>query len=172
MMGNGQVGWGLVGASSRRSGYVHLLCGAFAALGIVAVGSNSLDVRAAAAGLAQSAPAKSVWDGVYTDEQSTRGKTVSEATCQSCHGDELAGSDLAPALQGADFKSTWSGQTASDLFERIRTTMPANSPGSLTPRELSDVVAYILKLNEFPAGQSELAPDAAQLKEIGIRSQK
>ena len=60
----------------------------------------------------QPASGKTVWDGVYADAQSKRGAEASKASCVSCHGDELAGSDLAPALQGDDFRGAWSGRTA------------------------------------------------------------
>src|SRR5687767_2254133 len=50
-----------------------------------------------------SSATKTVWDGVYTDVQSRRGEDVSKVSCVSCHGEELAGSDLAPALLGDDF---------------------------------------------------------------------
>jgi mono/diheme cytochrome c family protein len=152
--------------------YESLLCGVVAVFGLVAVGSSTVDVRAAAGRPAQSAQSKTVWDGVYTDQQSTRGRLVAESTCVSCHGEQLTGTDVAPALQGQDFRATWSGRAVGDLFEKIRTTMPADSVGTITPRQSVDLVAYILKLNEFPAGEGELAAEAAQLKEIGIRSQK
>src|SRR5688572_21003202 len=67
--------------------------------------------------------AKTVWDGVYADAQAKRGEDVSKTMCVTCHGDELAGSDLAPALQGVDFKGVWSGRTAGELYEKINTTM-------------------------------------------------
>lgn len=145
------------------------LCGGLAVFGLVALGSSTMTVRGAAGRPAQSSPSKTVWDGVYNDEQSTRGKSLSESTCLSCHGEQLSGTDLAPALRGPEFRAAWSGRTAGDLFEKIRTSMPADSVGSLTPRQSIDLVAYVLKLNEFPAGQDELAPDAAQLNQIAIR---
>lgn len=112
---------------------------------------------------------KTVWDGVYTDVQSRRGQQFSQASCVSCHGDELAGSDLAPALQGDDFKSAWSGRTAAELYEKIHATMPADRVGMLKPQS-ADLVAYIFKLNDFPAGAPELGPDTAALSAIRIRS--
>lgn len=118
------------------------------------------------------APGKSVWDGVYADAQSTRGEEVSKKSCVTCHGDELKGSDLAPALQGADFKGAWSGRTAAELFEKVQTTMPADQAGSLKPEQSADLVAYMFKLNEYPAGASELASDMAALQQIKIASKK
>jgi mono/diheme cytochrome c family protein len=118
------------------------------------------------------APGKSVWDGVYADAQSKRGEEVSKKSCVSCHGEELAGSDLAPALKGDDFKGAWSGRTAAELFEKIQTTMPADQAGSLKPEESADLVAYMFKLNEYPAGASNLTSDMAALQQIKIASKK
>jgi mono/diheme cytochrome c family protein len=115
---------------------------------------------------------KSVWEGVYTDAQSKRGADTAKASCVSCHGDELAGGDLAPALQGDDFKGAWSGRTAAELYEKIQTTMPADRVGTLKPQQSADLVAYIFKLNEFPAGTMDLGSEIAVLSQIHIRSKR
>jgi S-disulfanyl-L-cysteine oxidoreductase SoxD len=115
---------------------------------------------------------KTVWDGVYSDAQSTRGQDLSKASCVTCHGNELAGSDLAPALQGDDFKGVWTGRSAAELFDKIQTTMPADNVGTLKPPQSADLVAYILKLNGYPSGAAELAPEMAALQQIKITSNK
>jgi hypothetical protein len=46
--------------------------------------------------------------------------------------------------------------------------MPSSSPGSLSRVQASDLVAFILKSNNFPAGSSDLSADAAALKTINI----
>jgi hypothetical protein len=46
--------------------------------------------------------------------------------------------------------------------------MPSDDPGSLSSREYSDLVAYVLSGNEFPAGPKELDRDMAALNEILI----
>jgi len=38
-------------------------------------------------------------------------------------------------------------------------TMPADNPGSLMLEEYTDVIAYILSENGFPAGEVMLDPD-------------
>ena len=54
---------------------------------------------AAVIDVAASQPAgKTALDGVYSDAQSTRGEDLSKASCVTCHGEGLAGTDLAPAL--------------------------------------------------------------------------
>ena len=115
---------------------------------------------------------KTTWDGVYSDAQSKRGEELSKTTCVSCHGNELAGSDLAPALQGDDFKGVWTGRTAAELFDKIQTTMPADKVGTLKPPQSADLVAYILKANGYPAGAAELASEMTALQQIKITSKK
>ena len=125
-----------------------------------------------AAAFGQAAAGKTVWDGVYADAQSKRGEEVSKTSCVTCHGDELAGSDLAPALKGDDFRAAWAGRTVGELFEKVQTTMPADNAGSLKPQQSADVVAYMFKINEYPAGASGLASEMAALKQINITGKK
>jgi mono/diheme cytochrome c family protein len=103
----------------------------------------------------------------YTEEQSTRGEAVSMKSCAVCHGEQLKG-DLAPPLQGDDFRKSWSDKTAGALFDKIITTMPANEPGTISEQQSADLVAYILKLNHFPAGQEPLPRDLAALNAIPL----
>jgi hypothetical protein len=74
-------------------------------------------------------PTKSVWDGIYTEEQAKRGGPLYSEQCASCHGPELMGGEMAPPLASGDFLSGWDGLTVGDLFERIRISMPQNAPG-------------------------------------------
>jgi len=46
--------------------------------------------------------------------------------------------------------------------------MPKNEPGSLQPDEYADVLAYLLKLNDFPSGSEALPADSLALKKIRI----
>jgi quinoprotein glucose dehydrogenase len=113
-----------------------------------------------------------VWDGVYTAEQSRRGETAYLQACASCHGTGLEGGDMTPALVGGGFTSNWNDLTAGDLFERIRTTMPLDNPGRLSRQQNADVIAFVLKANDWPAGTTELASDPAALKQIRIQAAK
>jgi S-disulfanyl-L-cysteine oxidoreductase SoxD len=108
----------------------------------------------------------SVGDGVYTSAQSDRGKALYRKECASCHGADLDGTGQAPPLAGAEFKSNWNGQTLDDLFEKIQTSMPADRPGQLSREQNADILAFLLKSNEFPAGQKDLPSDAAALAKI------
>ncbi|HTS31122.1 MAG TPA: cytochrome c [Bryobacteraceae bacterium] len=115
---------------------------------------------------------KSVWDGVYTDEQARRGETIAKEECVRCHGQALSGGEEAPPLAGAGFVANWNGLTMGDLFERIRISMPTDAPGRLTRQENADVLAYMLSLNKFPAGKSELDRQVENLKQIKFEAEK
>jgi mono/diheme cytochrome c family protein len=115
---------------------------------------------------------KSVWDGVYSTEQAQRGSPLYTQYCSSCHGPELAGGEMAPPLASGDFLSGWDGLTVGDLFERIRISMPQNNPGSLSGQQNSDILAFILSSNKFPAGTEELAHETMILKTIKFEVKK
>ena len=130
------------------------------ALAIVVFGALiALDIL-----VAQAQP--SVWDGVYTQEQAKRGETAYIERCARCHGDDLSGGDSVPPLAGTEFLSTWNTKTVGDIFDRIRTTMPSDKPGTLTRKLDSDILAYILSTNKFPAGNTELGTQTELLKQI------
>ena len=115
---------------------------------------------------------RSVWDGVYTPEQDKRGAEVYAQQCAACHGLALNGGESAPPLMGGEFLSNWNGLTVGDLFDRIRTTMPADSPGKLTRAQNAEVIAHILSVNQFPAGRAELDTRVEFLKQIRVESSK
>jgi cytochrome c len=121
--------------------------------------------------LAAQAP-KNVWDGIYSDEQAARGKKLYIDNCSACHQEGLQGADLAPALKGETFVLRWAGFSMQDMLNTISTTMPADAPGKLMPQANTDVAAFILQVNKFPAGRDELKPDAAILKEVAITATK
>ena len=124
-------------------------------------------------GLAQ-APAggRSVWDGVYTAEQSKHGEPLYGQHCASCHGTMLEGGEMAPALAGGAFNANWNGLSLGDLFERIRISMPQNSPGSLSRQQYVDILAVMLGAGEFPRGKTELPRETEVLKQIAFESMK
>ena len=113
-------------------------------------------------------PPPALRDGAYSSEQAARGDKLYAAECASCHGSVGEGGDQSPPLNGTTFIANWSGLTLGDLMERIRTTMPQENPGKLTRQEDADVIAFLLKLNGFPAGTAELPKDTPTLKLIKI----
>ncbi len=115
---------------------------------------------------------RSVWDGVYTPQQSERGHSVYHSQCETCHGEMLTGADEVPPLAGGQFLANWNGLSVGDLFERIRKTMPLNDPGKLIAQQNADVLAYLFDFNMFPAGKVELPSQAEVLKQIRIEATK
>jgi hypothetical protein len=75
-------------------------------------------------------------------------------------------------MVGDEFLSKWYGKTAGDLFTLTRKTMPMDDPGTLSTKEYADLVAYILSVNDFPAGQKELDRDVTALNEIRIEAKR
>jgi len=70
---------------------------------------------------------------------------------------------------GESFKSNWSGRPLSDLYDWVKTKMPKSDPGSLTPNQSVQVMAYILQQNKMPAGPTPLPTDRAVLGTIKIQ---
>ena len=109
---------------------------------------------------AQSPPARTTSAGVYTAEQANRGRDMYAMQCKSCH---------TPASHtGQIFAQWWDRKPLSDLYTFILTRMPKNEPGSLQPDEYVDVMAYLLKLNDLPAGSDPLPADSVAMKRIRI----
>ena len=128
-----------------------------------------ITIIAAAAAFALAVQTKTTQDGIYSDAQATRGEAVYGKSCASCHGPNLEGDGQAPALADKAFASEWNDQPLSDLFERIRATMPGDAPGTLKPTDVADVLAFILKKGGQPAGRAELPADAAALKPVTFK---
>ena len=107
----------------------------------------------------------SIWDGVYTPAQAERGHTLYMQSCSRCHGAELSGNFETPPLTGR-FMPYWSGSTLDALFDYVSTAMPLDHPGALGAGANADILAFILKSNEIPAGAKELS--VGNLKSINF----
>jgi mono/diheme cytochrome c family protein len=127
----------------------------------------------AVAGLTAAAqPSRTVWDGIYSEEQAGRGEKIYAERCGKCHGDTLGGQEAAPALTGATFYSNWEGESLEALFDRIRSTMPQDRPGSLSRAQNADILAHMLHAGGFPAGPMPLDGQAGALSTVTIRTYK
>jgi mono/diheme cytochrome c family protein len=146
--------------------------GAAAILVAVAIGASCPTLRAQAPQAEPPSDTRSVWDGVYTDDQAQRGEPLYRANCASCHGDTLKGAGETPPLSGGPFLANWNGLTLGDLFERIRRTMPQDKPGRLSRQSKADILAYVLKANKFPTGKTELEHQTEFLNEIRFAATK
>ena len=108
---------------------------------------------------------KTVWDKVYSEEQAAKGKVEYETHCEVCHQKDLTG--RASGGEGAElvgnvFTRKWEFQNLNQLFSEIKKRMPRDNPGTLSDEAYLNVVAYILQVNKFPAGDP-LELDAARL---------
>ena len=130
----------------------------------------AIAVMAALAGVCATQGRKSVWDGIYTAEQAKRGQERYNSACASCHGQMLEGGESAPPLAGGEFLSNWGGLTVGELFDRTRSTMPQNKPGSLSREVNAEILAYIFSANQFPAGKIDMPQATEVLKEIKIEA--
>ncbi|MEP7310849.1 MAG: cytochrome c [Acidobacteriota bacterium] len=120
-----------------------------------------------------SAP-RSVWDGVYTEDQARRGETQYGRNCQACHGSDLSGSpvDEVPSLAWDGFLTQWNNRTVKDLFDTVKRSMPKDNPGGLNARAYVDVIAYLLQSNKFPSGSRDLSLNTDALAQIVIEKNK
>ena len=118
-------------------------------------------VVAVALPVSAAAQDRTVNDGVYTDQQATRGRTAYREQCAACHAADLFGGEMAPGLKGSGFIGGWSGATLWEFADFTNATMPQDAPGRLTARQLNDVIAFILQSNDYPAGSEDLAIDLA-----------
>jgi mono/diheme cytochrome c family protein len=112
--------------------------------------------------------ASSTRDGAYTVEQAEQGKALYQKQCATCHGNALEGMGKNAPLTGNVFLDKWTDQTLADIFMKINTTMPASAPGTMTPDETSQVLAYILSMNKFQTGKNPLPTDPDSLGAIHI----
>jgi quinoprotein glucose dehydrogenase len=117
---------------------------------------------------AKPAATRTVWDGVYTEVQAERGSTSYLQACVSCHGEDLRGDGTAPSLVGESFAFLWGDMTVGELFVRTRKLMPPERPASLSAQSYSDIIAFILQKNTFPAGERDLDADPDALQQILI----
>src|SRR3954467_12241075 len=97
-------------------------------------------VLAAAIGVrAQSAP-RSVWDGVYTEEQAKRGEAIYGERCVRCHGETMmGGTDGAGALMGGALNGNGNGGPLDQRIDRVRSSMPLDKPMTLSRQQTVDV---------------------------------
>jgi ankyrin repeat protein/mono/diheme cytochrome c family protein len=118
------------------------------------------------------ANARTNWDGVYTDAQAQRGRDVYRRACAVCHLDTLEGDAVSPPLLGPGFLGRFTGQTAHEMVQAVRASMPQNAPDTLGDRAYVDLIAFLLNANGGRTGASELPLDVAELEKIVITTEQ
>jgi mono/diheme cytochrome c family protein len=121
----------------------------------------------------------------YTEDQASRGKFAFDRHCARCHttakqvqkleqlnaphtptniGGAFAASFGAPFLQ-----RIYHGKPAYPnvyyLFDKLR-NMPAFNTRSISAETRADIIAHILKQNDFPSGAEELRPEPELMKQM------
>jgi mono/diheme cytochrome c family protein len=150
-----------------------LVIATIASSGVHAGAGRAQDATTTPARLsATTGPARTVWDGVYTEEQAARGQAQYARACASCHAADLRGDSTAPSLVEEGFSFQWADATVGELFERVRRLMPSDRPNSLSSQAYRDIVAFILQANKFPTGEKELDTDLDALRQILIAGKR
>jgi len=108
--------------------------------------------------------AKTVWDGVYTEAQAQRGQTAFTQFCVRCHKPDLMGID--GAMKGDFFMERRREDTLDTLFLDMKATMPRGNPGGLPDQIYVDIISYLLKNNDMPAGDTELKPNLLETIDV------
>ena len=115
---------------------------------------------------------KSTWDGIYSEPQATRGESLYSDSCGFCHGRDLRGTDSAPAITGRAFAYRWNERSLGELFEYVQVAMPLTSPGGFSREQNADIVAFMLRQGDFPAGQSDLPHQRDELSQFTFLAMK
>jgi mono/diheme cytochrome c family protein len=91
----------------------------------------------------------------FTAAQAERGRQAYDSNCAVCHGNTLTNGTFGTPLAGLYFRNRWIGRTVRALYDHSR-TMPPDLPGQLPPETYADIVSYILQVNGFEPGDTEL----------------
>lgn len=98
----------------------------------------------------------------------SEGAALYVTNCAGCHGPAGRGTEKAPAVVGEGALPRNPGPkskirktqfvTAKDVFDFIRTTMPANDPGSLSDDTYYAILAFDLKMNQVDLQGKKVDP--------------
>ncbi len=108
------------------------------------------------------ADARTVNDGVYTEVQAEKGETLYQQHCLLCHDKKY----FRPVLQ------RFEGQPIGIMYTVMSASMPESNPGFLSEQEYVDILAYILSLSRYDAGDSELKYEEGVLNELIVEARK
>lgn len=112
-------------------------------------------------------PATAAAEGLYTAEQATAGEAAYNEQCAMCHGSKLEGVS-APALSGTVLAADWGDALA--LYEFYAESMPPMAPGKLGEEAYINIMAYILKKNDYPQGKTKLVAKPEVLRAIKFKA--
>ena len=111
----------------------------------------------AQSGTADSAPSDLP---AFSTRQVARGRGYFREICLSCHESD--------EFEGRSFQRQWRRQTVRDMYTSIAYSMPDDNPGGLPGQTYADVIAYILELNGYEPGDTELTTDRTQMRAMRL----
>lgn len=102
-------------------------------------------------------------DALYTKAQADGAKALYNKICVDCHPFTVAAKKKPKDLPlGEDpFFDEWEGRNVRELISIIVLTMPNDGSAVISDQEATDLVAYILQQNGFPAGSAPLTKTSA-----------
>lgn len=96
-------------------------------------------------------------------DQVESGRAAYATDCAACHGQQLTGSQFAPALKGAAFLNKWGDAPLEQVHDYIRSSMPPANAGGLSDETYAALLALILAENGVDNGGAPLPADSRQL---------
>jgi cytochrome c len=111
---------------------------------------------------AAAAEPRTVNDSIYTKAQAKAGEQLYADQCMLCHDKKY----FRPVLKRS------AGQSLSIMFAVMSTSMPESNPGFLSQKEYVDILAYILSLSRYAAGDEELSYQDGALNDVKIEARK
>src|SRR5262245_14206595 len=104
----------------------------------------------------------------FTGAQAQQGQAAYAARCASCHGPSLDGGAARP-LKGRTFLGRWAGgNSLGAMFKYIRDKMPPGGAGSISPEEISNIMALILAENGLKPGDVPLPATYPTLQKMRL----
>ncbi len=118
-------------------------------------------------------------DSFYTEDQARRGQVLFGKVCTPCHtatpvfpAARLKGRGFALGSQKIfiDLGGRYALKYPSvyHLYRRVRDSMPSYDSTSVSPLDKVDIVAFVLKMNGFPAGATPMPADTTAMKTLRI----
>ena len=101
-------------------------------------------------------------DKIYSKEQAKTGEELYRTNCLTCHDKKY----FRPVFK------TWTGQSLGTFFQVMNASMPQGNPGSLHIEEYTDILAYMLSLSRYSAGENKLSSSTEYLNSITIEDRK
>ena len=104
--------------------------------------------------------------GIYRISQVDSVEALYSTACASCHGQDGRGTEGGSPLRGSVFQSRWQDKSIGALFDVTKKTMPKTNPTSYDDKTYAGLIAFILRINNFPPAQTALSSHKEDLDKI------